>query len=577
MVKSAVCGVSALTLDLSIGAQAETILPQRFAPNNSRGRYRVSMASQKRAAGDVIGGYTVVATLGRGGSGAVYKVRDGAGAEAALKLVDAGAETIAVQRLRREVEALQSLRHPAVPRVLDAEFEDEATFVVFELVPGASLFYYVQEHGPLRDEELAHFAETIASALEAVHAAGVVHRDVTPSNIMMGSHGPVLIDFGLAHRTDDERLTRDGLVSGTTGYVAPEVINGTEPGPVADIWAWAATVAFAMSGQAPFGTGTKAIGRTLESTPTLPEVVGAEALEAALSRDVESRPGMRDVVAALRGATETLEWSAAHGEEHVDPTLVGPGGTAVMTAAPQDTDAEVDEEFYLEARGDDDLDQDDSEQFETIPYPRERPRRPATIGMWSLVAAAGAALAPVISVAVVLLATVVARTAHRRAAALETLWERRGMRRSDAVVQTISLPWHLVRAVGEVIPAVLVALSLGVGMGALGWSMVDGGYFLLTLPQEVAWGRGAALAVGALVTIAVLWWGPWMVGTRKGAHRCAGTLAPTVGVASAWVVVALLGLAVIGVAVYLGAEPWWWPLPDAWTGTEGPITAPTGS
>ncbi|MEX0913954.1 MAG: serine/threonine-protein kinase, partial [Demequina sp.] len=301
------------------------------------------MAHQKRAAGEVIGGYTVIETLGRGGSGAVYRVRDEAGAEAALKLVDAGAETIAVQRLRREVEALQSLRHPAVPRVLDAEFEDEATFVVFELVPGTSLFYYVQEHGPLRGEELAHFAETVASALEAVHAAGVVHRDVTPSNIMMGPHGPVLIDFGLAHRTEDERLTRDGLVSGTTGYVAPEVINGTEPGPVADVWAWAATVAFAMSGQAPFGTGTKAIGRTLESSPSLPDVVGADAVEAALSRDIESRPGMRDVVAALRGATETLEWSPDRESEQVDPSLVGPCGTAVMTAASPVTASQVDE------------------------------------------------------------------------------------------------------------------------------------------------------------------------------------------------------------------------------------------
>ena len=535
----------------------------------------MTMAHQKRAAGEVIGGYTVIDALGRGGSGAVYKVRDGAGVEAALKLVDAGAETIAVQRLRREVEALQSLRHPAVPRVLDAEFEDAATFVVFELVPGKSLFYYVQEHGPLRDEELAHFAETIASALEAVHAAGVVHRDVTPSNVMMGPRGPVLIDFGLAHRTDDDRLTRDGLVSGTTGYVAPEVINGTEPGPVADVWAWAATVAFAMSGQAPFGTGTKAIGRTLESTPTLPEVVGAEAVEAALSRDVESRPGMRDVVAALRGATEILEWHADRGHEQVDPTVVGAGGTAVMTAASQDTTSDVDEEFYLEAGGGEDPDEYDSEEFEPFPRPFDRPRRPLTIAMWSLVVAAGAALAPVLSVAVVLLATVTARTVFRRAAAIESAWARRGVRRSDAVVQTISMPWHLLRATGEVIPAVLVALSLGAGIGALGWSMVDNGYFLLSSPLEVTWGRAGVLAVAALVAIAVMWWGPWMEGTRRGAHRCAGALAPTVGVASAWVVVALTGLGVIAIAVYLGVDPWWWPLPEAWTGTEGPIAAPT--
>lgn len=534
------------------------------------------MASGTRKPGDVIGGYVVVETLGRGGSGAVYKVTDGAGDEAALKLVDAGPDDVAVQRLRREVQALQSLRHPAVPRVIDAEFEEDSTFVVFELVPGTSLFYYVQEHGPLRGEELAHFAETTASALEAVHAAGVVHRDVTPSNIMMGARGPVLIDFGLAHRTEDERLTRDGLVSGTTGYVAPEVINGTEPGPVADDWAWAATLAFAMSGRAPFGTGTKAIGRTLESSPNLPDVVGASAVAAALSRDVESRPGMRDVVAALRGATETLEWSGAGHGEQADPTLVAPGGTAVMTAAPVDEDAEHEEEFYLEAGGvdddaDDDLDEADDEQFDSIPRPLERPRRPATIAVWTLAVAAGAALAPLASVALIVLAAVISRTAHRRAAALEALWARRGVRRSDAVVQTFGLPWHLVRAIGEVIPATLVALSVGTGVGALGWWLVTDGYLPLTTSLELGWGRGGALAVGALVAAAVLWWGPWMSGTRQGAHRCAGALAPTVGVASAWVVVAAMGLALIAAAVYLGAEPWWWPLPAGWTGTEGPI------
>ena len=109
----------------------------------------------------------------------------------------------------------------------------------------------------------------MASALEAAHLAGVVHRDVTPSNMMMGPDGPVLIDFGLSHRETDERLTRDGLVSGTAGYVAPEVIDGADPGPVADIWSWAATVSYAMSGTAPFGSGSKAIGRTLDGDLTI--------------------------------------------------------------------------------------------------------------------------------------------------------------------------------------------------------------------------------------------------------------------------------------------------------------------
>src|SRR5690606_17240963 len=126
------------------------------------------------------------------------------------------------------------------------------------------------------------------------------------SNVMMSPRGAVLIDFGLSHRTDDERLTRDGMVSGTAGYVAPEVIDGAEPGPEADKWAWAATVAFAMSGTAPFGVGSASIRRTLEGQPEVADGLGADYLRAALGRDVGARPSMSQVIAALRGATEVL-------------------------------------------------------------------------------------------------------------------------------------------------------------------------------------------------------------------------------------------------------------------------------
>ncbi len=123
---------------------------------------------------------------------------------------------------------------------------------------------------------------------------------------MMSPEGAVLIDFGLSHRAEDDRLTREGLVSGTAGYVAPEVIDGAEPGVIADRWSWAATVAYAMTGEAPFGTGNSAIRRTLQGKWKVPDLPGAEVLAAALDRDLEARPGMRDVVAALRGATTVL-------------------------------------------------------------------------------------------------------------------------------------------------------------------------------------------------------------------------------------------------------------------------------
>ncbi|NTV39189.1 MAG: serine/threonine protein kinase, partial [Demequinaceae bacterium] len=202
------------------------------------------MAGRTLHRGDEVGGYIVERPLGSGGSGQVYLVRDAEGRVAALKRVDAQHDDVAAERLRREVRALMAVRHPAVPRVLDAELDDDETFVVFEYIEGECLADEVAARGPLKGEDLARCAERIAGALEASHAAGLVHRDVTPSNIMMSPAGAVLIDFGLSHRTDDSRLTREGLVSGTAGYVAPEVIDGAEPGVDADKWAWAATMAF---------------------------------------------------------------------------------------------------------------------------------------------------------------------------------------------------------------------------------------------------------------------------------------------------------------------------------------------
>jgi tRNA A-37 threonylcarbamoyl transferase component Bud32 len=547
------------------------------------------MANVHREAGDIIGGYTVVETLGRGGSGAVYKVRDQAGHDAALKLVDASADGIAARRLEREVHALQSLRHPAVPRVIDAELDDDQTFVVFELVPGVSLFYYIQEHGPLKGDELAAFAEATGSALEAVHKAGVVHRDVTPSNIMMGPAGPVLIDFGLSHRAEDERLTRDGLVSGTAGYVAPEVINGAEPGPIADRWAWAATVAFAMVGDAPYGSGTGAIGRTLEAAPQLPDVVGAHAVAAALSRDISERPDMRAVVAALRGATEMLaRLPRKEAQQAMEPTLMAPGGTAVMDIyddALQDVDADgypLADELEV-GQGEDadawqggqhDVTNDDGAEewadgANTLPTPPAR--RTFTIALWTVAVSAVAAVAPMVSIGVLIVAAVISRALHRRAVALHAVRVRRGARRGDGVVQTIGLPWHLLRGAGEIVPAIILAALAGSGVTALTWWLVSTGQVASLTSDGEHYGYAASLALGAGTIALVLWWGPWMSGTRDGARRLAWGFAPTPGVAGAWIVVALVGLGVTILAVYFQFEPWWWPLPSAPTGPNGPL------
>jgi len=461
-----------------------------------------------------------------------------------------------------------AIRHPAVPRVRDAELEEDETFVVFEFIEGESLAVEVADRGPLLGEELAFCAERIAGALEAAHAAGLVHRDVTPSNVMMSPDGAVLIDFGLSHKEDDDRLTRDGLVSGTSGYVAPEVIDGVEPGTTADRWSWAATVAYAMTGEAPFGTGNSAIRRTLQGKWKVPDLPGADVLAAALDRNLDVRPGMRDVVAALRGATTVFSRQSVPATTVMENSPDAPGGTVALPIDEGWPEQGVNADDWDDDDSSDVDDQDDVEEF--LPSPSDEvvedvelsPRRPFLVAAWAIAASAGAMLAPVAAAAVITVAALVARTVFRRGEAIRQARARRGERRMDAVLNTVGVPWHIVRALVELLPSLLAAAAIGIGVTTLGWWLVSSGAAAPVAADTQVWGHAIALAVGALAFIGALWWGLWSWRTREGAYRVTEALAPTTGVSAAWIVVALIVAASFVVAVYLGADPWWWPFPQ---------------
>ncbi|PKQ17491.1 MAG: hypothetical protein CVT68_08230 [Actinobacteria bacterium HGW-Actinobacteria-8] len=526
------------------------------------------MARRALDPGATIGGYVVERQLGAGGSGQVYLVRDGEGLRAALKRVDAQHDEVAAERLRREVRALMAIRHPAVPRVRDAELEEDETFVVFEFIEGESLAAEIADRGPLVGEELAFCAERIAGALEAAHAAGLVHRDVTPSNVMMSPDGAVLIDFGLSHKEDDDRLTRDGLVSGTAGYVAPEVIDGVEPGITADRWSWAATVAYAMTGAAPFGTGNSAIRRTLQGKWKVPDLPGADVLAAALDRDVNVRPGMRDVVAALRGATTVFSRQSVPATTVMENSPDPSGGTMALPTG----EAWLEQGVSADHWDDDDSagaeDEDGVQELllspsdEVVEDVELSPRRPFLVAAWAIAASAGAMVAPVVAAALIAVAALVARTVFGRGEAIRQARARRGERRLDAVLHTVGVPWHIVRALVELLPSLLAAAAIGIGTTALGWWLVSSGAAASDSAETQVWGHAIALAVGVLAFIGALWWGLWSWRTREGAYRVTEALAPTTGVSAAWIVVALVTAAAFGVAVYVGADPWWWPLPQ---------------
>lgn len=502
------------------------------------------MAMRLHRPGARIGAYIVTDVLGRGGSGDVYKVVDAKGKVAALKLVDCTTNAAARSRLRREVDALRSIEHPAVPHVLGAETEGAETFVVFDFIEGVSLAHYVKAHGSLKGKKLADLAETLASALAAAHAAGVIHRDVTPSNVMMGTKGPALIDFGLSHRADDPRLTREGLVSGTAGYVAPEVIDGAEPGTAADLWSWAATIAFAMTGRAPFGLGRGALGKTFGGEVALPDVPGAPALAAALSLDPKRRIPPADVVAALRGKTVHL------------PT---PSGQPSRMGAPLGVNLPVTRIFDL---GDEPARPQDAEGKERLQLPPLTVRRTGVIAAWGAALVVAATLAPTLAFLSLVVLAAFGRAEHRRVATIAAMRARRGARRGDVALAAAGLPWHFARATAEVLVSAALGAAAGGGVGALGWWLVSSGRVGLgegVAPQ--AWGHAAALLLAALVAASVVWRGPLSGGTRDGVRRAAALVARSSTASRVWVTIALVGIGVVLFALVWRTEPWWWPLP----------------
>ena len=207
--------------------------------------------------GSEIGGYTVVAPLGSGGMGTVYRAVDGGGDAVALKLLHphVGSDAATRDRLRREVPPCRSSSTPAWPRCWTPRptpRRRSSSPSSWRATTSRSTCASAARSTP---SELLDLAEGLRDTLVAVHGAGVVHRDLKPSNVIIGDDGPVLIDFGLAQAADDSGLTSDGLVLGTPGYLAPELLDGAEPDAASDFWGWAAVLVFAATGRPPFGAG----------------------------------------------------------------------------------------------------------------------------------------------------------------------------------------------------------------------------------------------------------------------------------------------------------------------------------
>ncbi|MER6154385.1 bifunctional serine/threonine-protein kinase/ABC transporter substrate-binding protein [Streptomyces sp. NPDC001868] len=243
-----------------------------------------------------IAGFRLLRRLGAGGMGVVYLGRTDSGAPAAVKVIrgESTGDDDFRARFAREVDLARRVDSPWVTPVLDADAEARDPWLATAFVPGPSVAEAVAAHGPLPPRAVRALGGLLAEALDAVHTAGLVHRDVKPGNVLLAVDGPRLIDFGIARAADDTALTASGLVIGTPGFLAPEQAQGSPASSASDVFALGCVLAYASTGVPPFGTGTPdaLIYRTVHDEPQLGGVEGESrtVVERCLAKDPEARP-----------------------------------------------------------------------------------------------------------------------------------------------------------------------------------------------------------------------------------------------------------------------------------------------
>lgn len=204
-----------------------------------------------------IGPYRIVGRLGAGGMGTVHAGVTSDGTRVAVKVIhpEQAQEPEFRARFRREVELSSRVTGPHLVPLLAADPDAPTPWLATVYVAGPTLNQHVTTNGPLPVGSLYAFAAATAQALASIHAAGVVHRDMKPQNIILTPAGPRVLDFGIAHAADGTSVTRTGVMTGTPGWISPEQYRQGASGPAGDMFAWGALVAYAATGRLPFGAG----------------------------------------------------------------------------------------------------------------------------------------------------------------------------------------------------------------------------------------------------------------------------------------------------------------------------------
>lgn len=265
-----------------------------------------------------IGGYRLLARLGEGGMGEVFLARTASGRPLALKTVhrELSRDPDFADRFAREIRANDRVRSPWTVSVVDFSAPGASPqWLATEYVAAPSLGEWVHRHGPLPEPALWSLARELLAALVAVRAAGMVHRDIKPGNVLLGRERPFLIDFGIARAVHDPRHTRTGAVIGTPGFLAPEQATGAVAEAPADVFSLAAVLVHAATGRSPFladGEEPSLPGllyRIVHDEPVLDGVPDElrSLLAACLAKEPQQRPNAGGVLAGLGAAG--AEWS----------------------------------------------------------------------------------------------------------------------------------------------------------------------------------------------------------------------------------------------------------------------------
>ncbi|MEU3746593.1 MULTISPECIES: serine/threonine-protein kinase [Streptomyces] len=315
--------------------------------------------SQSTGAGLLLAGrYRLGECIGRGGMGKVWRAHDEVlHRVVAVKELTAGRFVAEADRLvlhartQKEARAAARITHPGVVTVHDVLEHDSRPWIVMQYVDGPSLADAAKESGAIEPREAARVGLHVLGALRAAHAAGVLHRDVKPGNVLLARDGRVLItDFGIAAIEGDSTITRTGEIVGSIDYLAPERVRGGDPGPASDLWSLGATLYTAVEGTSPFRRTSpiSTMQAVVTEEPPYPEKAGplAPVIVALLRKEPEHRPRADEAERMLLDAMEgrTPQTAQAYvptqrvAREDLDPAagVLGPGLDLVELSEEED-------------------------------------------------------------------------------------------------------------------------------------------------------------------------------------------------------------------------------------------------